>query len=350
MINSCLSLEARTADNPMRQLEEKNSLMRHAWLDFSFEEGEEEYVRAAVKILEALSLGNGPSFAELVSSDSLYSTLWARPEHCFCFDPISSNSASLSHGNSMSGTFTVIRPGASAPFNLGALIDQELDRVIGKDNRYRSNPEFLRLEYSSAYGQRAASDGLHIFSIRDRCLITKSHSDMDDRGRVTYIRAAVRLQQSGMDGLDQIKFFTQHEDFLWDRFGNPGDTWFLLYWKTKPGYRVGGPSAELADSRIEENSKGTQDESRHINDSSMRAEHESALKTKNSTSFAVPHQSSSNQGHQIFSPRRPLSGWAPPKRTPDPVAHIPMTGNDLSSATKETPTSSAGTAQLSAMA
>ncbi|KAI3528104.1 hypothetical protein CSPX01_16470 [Colletotrichum filicis] len=243
--------------------------MRHAWLDFKAEEAEEVYAGATVKVFEALSLDNEPSFEELVSSDSLYSTLWARPEQSFCFDPISSDSSSLSHGNSMSGMFTVIQMGASAPFNPGTLIDQELDRVIGKDIRCRNNPEFLRLKYFATYGHRIASDELHTFSIRDRCLINQINSDMDGRGQVTYVlRAAVRLQQNVTDGLDQVQLFTQSGEVRWDWrvaddwLGNPGYTWFLLYWKTNPGYRVGGPSAELAEPRIEENSEGTQDESR----------------------------------------------------------------------------------------
>ncbi|EXF76964.1 hypothetical protein CFIO01_12221 [Colletotrichum fioriniae PJ7] len=336
MINSCLPLEARTTDNPMRQLEEKNPLMRHAWLDFQCTEDDEGYARAAVKLFEALSLGNRPSFEDLVSSGSLHSTLWARPEQCFCFDPISSDSALLSHENYEGGTFTVIRLGASAPFNLGTLIDQELDRVIGKDIRCRNNPEFLRLDYSAVYGHRTAVDELYTFDIRERCLINQSNGDMGDHGRVTYVlRAAVRLQQNGMNGLDEVQLFTQSRELRWDWlveddwFGDPGYTWFLLYWKINPGYQVGGPSAEWADSRIEENSEGPQDESRHVDNSTTRAEHESALTTENSASFAVPDQSSSKHGHQIFSLRRPLSGWAPPKQTPDPATHKLMTGNDL---------------------
>ncbi|KXH46992.1 hypothetical protein CSIM01_09321 [Colletotrichum simmondsii] len=249
MINSCLPLEARATDNPVRQLEEKNPLMRHAWLNLNHKDHKVEYMRAAVKIFEALSLGDGPSFKDLVSSDSLCSTLWARPELRFCFDPISPDSASLSHNNYDGGTFIFIQLSASVPSNFGTLIDQELDRPTA----------------------------------------TGSH----------------------------------------DWFGDPGYTWFLLYWKTNPEYRVKGPSAERADSRIEENSEGTQNEYRHIDDSTKRDEHESILPIKNSTSLAVREQSSSNHGHQIFSLRRPLWGWAPPKQTPDPVTHKLMTGNDF---------------------
>lgn len=271
MINSCLPLEARATDNPVRQLEEKNPLMRHAWLNFNHKDHKVEYMRAAVKIFEALSLRNRPSFKDLVSSDSLQSTIWARPEQCFCFDPISSDSASLSNGNYEDGMFNVTRLSDSARWNLGTLIDQELDRVIGKDLRCRNNPEFLRLEYCAPYGHRTASDEVHTFSIRNRCLTNQINSVMDDRVRVTYVlRAAVRMQEDVTDGEDQVQLFTQSGELRWDWlveddwFGDPGYTWFLLYWKTNPEYRVKGPSAERADLRIEENSEGTQDECRFV--------------------------------------------------------------------------------------
>ncbi|KAG7075081.1 hypothetical protein JMJ76_0011544 [Colletotrichum scovillei] len=336
MINSCLPLKSRTTDNPVRQLEEKNPIMRHAWLDFDFEDYGVEYKRATVKIYEALSLGNEPSFMELVWSDLMCSTLWARPEQCFSFDTIASDLAPASHGDSRGAFFRVVRSDASTPLDLGTAIDKEIDRVIGKDVRCRNNPEFLPLEFSVADGHRTTSDELHSFSTRDRCLINQSNSDMDNRDRVTYVlRAAVRLRQNGTDGLDQVQVFTQTGEPRWewmfeeDWFRDPGYTWFLLYWKINSGYRVSRPSVEWADSRIEKNSEGTQDESRHIDDSTKRDENESILRRKNSTSFAVPEQSSSNHGHQIFSLRRPLSGWAPPKQTPDPVTHKLMTGNDF---------------------
>lgn len=271
MINSCLPLEARTIDNPVRQLEEKNPLMRHAWLDFDFLGDGKEYVRVAVKIFEALSLGDGPSFRELVSSNSLYSTLWARPDQRFCFESTASDSASASHGFSRSAFFRIIRLDASAPLDLGTEIDQEIDRVMGKHIRRRNNPEFLRLEYSAADGHQTPSDKLRTLSIRDRYLSNQCYSDMDDRGRVTYVlRAAVRLQKPGTDGLDQVQLFTQSGEpqGSWGArdgwFGAPGDTWFLLYWKPNTGYRSVGSSEDWLGLRIEKNRKGTQDESRFV--------------------------------------------------------------------------------------
>ncbi|KAG7055606.1 hypothetical protein JMJ77_0008061 [Colletotrichum scovillei] len=245
--------------------------MRHAWLDFDFEDYGVEYKRATVKIYEALSLGNEPSFMELVWSDLMCSTLWARPEQCFSFDTIASDLAPASHGDSRGAFFRVVRSDASTPLDLGTAIDKEIDRVIGKDVRCRNNPEFLPLEFSVADGHRTTSDELHSFSTRDRCLINQSNSDMDNRDRVTYVlRAAVRLRQNGTDGLDQVQVFTQTGEPRWewmfeeDWFRDPGYTWFLLYWKINSGYRVSRPSVEWADSRIEKNSEGTQDESRLV--------------------------------------------------------------------------------------
>ncbi|OHE97387.1 hypothetical protein CORC01_07292 [Colletotrichum orchidophilum] len=208
LINSHLTLEERSATHPVRQLEEHNQLLRHAWLDFCPGE-KEKHVRAKVSVFEALSLRNGPSFKELVSSESLNSTIWARWDHNFNFFPIASELVSGSHRTARSAYFSITRSNTSASLDLGALIDQDVDKGTPTDSLCYNNPDFLRLYYTPADGDEAGLEELQTMSIRDRRSITQHFGDPVSHGRVRYVlRAAVRLVRNTGASCDCIQVFS----------------------------------------------------------------------------------------------------------------------------------------------
>ncbi|OHE97386.1 hypothetical protein CORC01_07291 [Colletotrichum orchidophilum] len=59
----------------------------------------------------------------------------------------------------------------------------------------------------------------------------------------------------------------------------------------------------------------------------MRGGHESRSPEQDQTSSVEPNQRISSGNHQIPC-RRPLSGWAPSRQTPDTATHILMEGNE----------------------